>query len=190
MTKRRFEIPKAEGIETKSKGLPHVDVTKVSDGKILFAYNFLDLQHEAFNCGGTTTSWFLHLHENLSEISRLSPDEFRFQMRNHYDVHGHDFEQLDYKYRLPGDMLQQVESDCIQFRLSSSGGRVHGFFIENRLYIVWLDPHHNLYPSQRHGGRSFFDKPLSPYDELLLENASLQETLQEQQVMLDELTKP
>ena len=32
------------------------------------------------------------------------------------------------------------------FQLSSNQhGRVHGFFIENICYIVWLDPDHKLY---------------------------------------------
>jgi hypothetical protein len=33
-----------------------------------------------------------------------------------------------------------------QFSLSTNEhGRVHGFFIEDMFYIVWLDPNHNLY---------------------------------------------
>lgn len=33
-----------------------------------------------------------------------------------------------------------------QFQISANEhGRVHGFFIENVFYIVWLDPDHNLY---------------------------------------------
>jgi hypothetical protein len=33
-----------------------------------------------------------------------------------------------------------------QFSLSSNEhGRVHGFFIEEIFYVVWLDPNHDLY---------------------------------------------
>lgn len=40
---------------------------------------------------------------------------------------------------------QLVESPY-QFQISANEhGRVHGFFIENVFYIVWLDPDHNLY---------------------------------------------
>lgn len=34
-----------------------------------------------------------------------------------------------------------------QFEVSANEhGRVHGFFIENIFFLVWLDPQHNLYP--------------------------------------------
>jgi hypothetical protein len=41
---------------------------------------------------------------------------------------------------------EQLVSQPYQFQLSSNEyGRVHGFFIENVFYIVWLDPDHLLY---------------------------------------------
>ncbi|HAK5374822.1 TPA: hypothetical protein H1V70_002142 [Salmonella enterica] len=36
-----------------------------------------------------------------------------------------------------------------QFAVSrNEHGRVHGFFIGNVFHIVWLDPHHRLYPGR------------------------------------------
>ncbi|MFC4768755.1 hypothetical protein ACFO8Q_15525 [Effusibacillus consociatus] len=151
----------------------------------------MDLQHQAFNCGGTDRGWFLHLFENLREISRLSRNEFVVQQRQHYDVHPHDWKKTAYIYDLPEGMLEQLGEDkCIQFRLSSSGGRVHGFMIENRFYVVWLDPHHNLYPDQRFGGLKFFDKPLNPYEELLLQYKELEKKYNELSEILDAYTTP
>ncbi|MCT7972974.1 hypothetical protein [Laspinema olomoucense] len=41
---------------------------------------------------------------------------------------------------------QLVDTPYQLFQLSANEyGRVHGFFIENISYIVWLDPNHNLY---------------------------------------------
>ncbi|QXE21583.1 hypothetical protein B6N60_00260 [Richelia sinica FACHB-800] len=41
---------------------------------------------------------------------------------------------------------EQLVGQPYQFQLSSNEyGRVHGFFIENVFYIVWLDPDHLLY---------------------------------------------
>jgi hypothetical protein len=41
---------------------------------------------------------------------------------------------------------EQLVSQPYQFQLSSNEyGRVHGFFIDNVFYIVWLDPDHLLY---------------------------------------------
>ncbi|HEU0055405.1 MAG TPA: hypothetical protein VFQ39_19595 [Longimicrobium sp.] len=35
-----------------------------------------------------------------------------------------------------------------QFQLSVHTGRVHGFFIDLVFHVVWLDPHHALYPGR------------------------------------------
>jgi hypothetical protein len=41
---------------------------------------------------------------------------------------------------------EEIVSIPYQFSLSSNEhGRVHGFFINEIFYIVWLDPDHNLY---------------------------------------------
>ena len=40
---------------------------------------------------------------------------------------------------------QLVDTPYQLFEISLNQGRVHGFFIENIIYIVWLDPEHKLY---------------------------------------------
>ncbi|NER33336.1 MAG: hypothetical protein F6J93_04585 [Oscillatoria sp. SIO1A7] len=38
------------------------------------------------------------------------------------------------------------EQQAFQFEISANQyGRIHGFFINNIFYVVWLDPNHNLY---------------------------------------------
>jgi len=43
-------------------------------------------------------------------------------------------------------------SELYQIRISKSKGGIHGILIENIFYVVWLDPHHNMYPDDRYGG--------------------------------------
>ncbi|MDJ0676493.1 MAG: hypothetical protein QNJ36_14115 [Calothrix sp. MO_167.B42] len=44
---------------------------------------------------------------------------------------------------------EQLVDTPYQFSLSSNEhGRVHGFFIDEVFYIVWLDPQHLLYPGK------------------------------------------
>jgi hypothetical protein len=44
---------------------------------------------------------------------------------------------------------EQVVDTPYQFSLSSNEhGRVHGFFIGEVFYVVWLDPEHQLYASR------------------------------------------
>lgn len=35
---------------------------------------------------------------------------------------------------------------------TTSKGGVHGAVSDNIFYIIWFDPHHNLYPDKNHGG--------------------------------------
>lgn len=42
-----------------------------------------------------------------------------------------------------------IRSQAVPYQFSLSGnahGRVHGFFIGDVFYVVWLDPEHQLYP--------------------------------------------
>ncbi len=138
--------------------------------KMRFSFVHFDREHEAFNCGGTKVGWFLDLLETIKHISNLTRIEFEYHQRQHYQVHRHDWSKTSYKFDcLPPDLMEQIEDECYQFRLSTGSGRVHGFFIENTFYVVWLDPHHNMNPDERFGGLKFFDKPLSQYDEVLVE---------------------
>lgn len=156
--------------------------------KIKFSFIYFDKEHEAFNCGKTNPGWFLEVFENIKQICGLTRNEFQYEYRTHYDSHKHDFSKTAYKYRLPIDVMEQNEEDCCQFRISTAHGRVHGFFIDSTFYIVWLDPHHNMNPDERYGGIKFYDKPLTPYNELLVEAESLKKENKELIEMLDELT--
>jgi hypothetical protein len=169
------------------------EISKFREDKVMFSFHFLDLQHKAFNCGRTNESWFLHLFENLREISKLSRNEFVVQQRNHYDVHPHDFNKTEFHYKesLPAGYFEQLNEDwCIQFRLSSSGGRVHGFMIDNTFYVLWLDPHHNMNPGEGYGGVKLYKAPPTPYEILEAEYEGLKKYANELEKMLEELTAP
>lgn len=49
---------------------------------------------------------------------------------------------------LDANFMEQIKDDCWQLGIDNHKFRVHGFFIENVFYIVWLDPNHNLYYSK------------------------------------------
>ena len=46
---------------------------------------------------------------------------------------------------LDTNLFLQIKDECWQLGINNETFRVHGFFIENVFYIVWLDPLHNLY---------------------------------------------
>lgn len=168
---------------------------RMNDG-LRFSFHFFDREHKAFNCGDTGSEWFVGLFDSFKEVSRLCLNELK-QQRRHYDAHEHDWADLDYSYSLPSPLWDQVRDHCLQFRISQSEGRVHGFTINNTFYVVWLDPHHNLYPCERHGGRTFHQAPLTPYEvamrelEIMREEmASATQELDEHKALLEELTDP
>lgn len=160
-------------------------LSEFHDGKMMFSFVHFDRDHDAFNCGGTTTAWYIQLLDTVKHVSSLSRIEFENHQRQHYDVHRIDWDSVKYRFNTPMD-LEQV--DCYQFRLSQAGGRVQGFMIENRFYIVWLDPHHNLYPDERFGGTKYFAKPLNAYQELEIRCAKLEEENKSLMELLDERT--
>ncbi|HOX41196.1 MAG TPA: hypothetical protein PK263_03305 [bacterium] len=50
-----------------------------------------------------------------------------------------------------GILGEDVDADAWQFGLTvNQHGRVHGYFVENVFYVVWLDPKHELCPGQKH----------------------------------------
>jgi hypothetical protein len=98
-------------------------------------------------------------------------NELFYIKRQFYDAHIHDWTKTSSKYPFKEDFFDQHE--CVQFRLESSKSRAHGYIIGNCFYILWLDPYHNLYPDDRHGGLKYFEKPLSCFEILNRESIQL-----------------
>lgn len=178
--KRSVSLPKPNTGRVKGKvrkAIPLLEekieeLHKRSDEKLLFSFEHLDKGHEAFNLGGIETKWYISLFEALQEVSKISRNELVVEKYHHFQSHQHEWEKLDYIYNLDKSFLEQVE--CLQFRLSTGGGRVHGFVAGNRFYIVWLDPHHNLYPDKKHSGSKFYDQPMNSYLKLLCDYKNLE----------------
>ena len=156
------------------------------NGKITFSWYHFDRKHIAFNLGGTRLEWYVDLIDALKEVSQRT--RYQLQTEHHFRAHKHDWIKLKYKYDLPEDVWAQLDEDaCWQFHLSKSTGVVHGFFIDSLLCIVWLDPHHNLYPDQKYGGAKFFDKPLNMYERILVEKEALEQRIIELEKDIKEL---
>lgn len=122
--------------------------------KIIFSFRFLDFSNPAFNLGGVCEKWYPELFNMLSNVSKLNRNELIITHEKIYRCHEHDWDNLDYSFNFDDEFLKQI--DCRQIRISKSKGGIHGFLIGNTFYVVWIDPHHNLYPDERYGGRKFF----------------------------------
>lgn len=176
--KVKFPIPQSELNELRD----------LQNKKLVFSFRFLELNHEAFNLGGTCNKWSNDLFKLLNELSNVNRHEFVNRLRTHYRSHTHDWSKLDYKYNFSEEFLEQVE--CRQARISLSKGGFHGFIVGNRFYIVWLDPHHNLYPDDKHGGRKFFNEPETCCSYRDTELDRLNQENKELEALLEERTSP
>ncbi|MFW2490264.1 hypothetical protein ACN077_17120 [Clostridium chromiireducens] len=192
----KVEIPNEKA---KAKGIiPLSDeerklLSERANEKIIFSFNFLDLENELFNLGSMEkrkvpicSEWFITLIQSLKEISNLKPSELKNEQRSHYEFHAHDWDKVSSKFKFDKGFLEQV--DGVQFRISSSKGRVHGFMIGNRFYIVWLDPYHNLYPDDRFGGIKYYQKPENCIEKLSQEIIRLKKENNELTELLDQAT--
>ncbi|OZB90045.1 hypothetical protein [Paenibacillus sp. XY044] len=143
-----------------------------SKEKIVFSWRYFDGKHEAFNCGNADKSWFMDLMEVMKNVSNMSLNEY--MQCKPLRVHSHDWSKVTYKYdHLTAEQVKQIENDTTQFSISQAKGRVHGFLIENLLFVVWFDPDHNLYPGDR--DLVLARQPLSSYEILQLEHDTLKE---------------
>lgn len=195
--KQKYGIPKPKEIPHKVKKYPIekdviASLRERANEKIIFSFRFLDKEHELFNMGSmekrkipVCSEWFITLLDTLKSVSNIAINELKSQ-RQHYDYHEHDWEKLRVRYNFDNDFLEQVE--CVQIRLSASTGRVHGFVVGNTFYIVWLDPHHNLYPDERYGGEKYYSKPETCFEKLSKENVRLKLENEELMKLLDKQT--
>lgn len=173
---------------------------KATNKEIIFSFKFLDRLHEAFNLGNLKNvcdNWFVELLDCLKEVSNRNWGQLINESK--FDPHSHNFEKTNFKYELfDKEALKQLE--CVQFRLSKSYGRVHGFLIDNFFYIYWLDPHHNMNDSKGYGGVTKHPAIKSCYEllndhniNLYQENEKLQNKIknmeEEQDSILEELIR-
>jgi hypothetical protein len=122
--------------------------TQPNDEKIVFSFELLD-SNEYFNIDCTCSNWSTDLMNMMQSISSVTRKRFKTDIsfrRGTYRIHKHDV-----KPPVPFPVNVNFE-EVEQIRLGASKGGIHGFLAENVFYVVWLDPLHNMYPDDRHGG--------------------------------------
>lgn len=95
-------------------------------------------------------NYFNKLLERLRDLSRMTKKELTVENSGKRSLRCHVIDFGDKRttencFGLPRE--SDLYDDAWQFEVSqNTNGRVHGYFIENVFYIVWLDPKHDLYP--------------------------------------------
>jgi hypothetical protein len=136
--------------EVKVKYLsPNADKTLEGDSdRISFSFHYLNLNHEKFNIDSKPTQYFIKLVDRLKSISSMESSQFIEHSDQTLRCHRIKWEKTTEKsFGIPNeDTIVDVPR---QFSISANRhGRVHGFFIGNVFYVVWLDPEHKLYSNR------------------------------------------
>lgn len=111
---------------------------------IAFSFKFLIDNNEKFSIKDKDARYLEALLNRLRDLSTMRVNE----MRDNQSLRCHPIDwdkTTETCFGFPSE--EQIVGTPYQlFQISSNEhGRVHGFFIENVAYIVWLDPDHNLY---------------------------------------------
>ena len=135
--------------------IPITDITK-KDKKFHISFEYLDSDNKKYSMDLVSNSrekiqFYNDLLKKINEYSKL--DNFKLDIRGRYSDtnHIHPINWRDDRIReksftcLNSSLMEQIKDDCWQLGINNQGFRIHGFFIENIFYIVWLDPKHNLY---------------------------------------------
>ena len=130
---------------------PHIRPSQIDETKKV-SFNFRRLHNIRdkfdYQCKGAI--YFNCLINRFCEISRMSRQELTVTNRGDHcglrchSINFNDDNVTENGFGIPGN--DEVNDDAWQFSLSSNEhGRVHGYFVGNIFFIVWLDPEHNLY---------------------------------------------
>jgi len=111
-----------------------------------FSFKYLQTQNEKFSICDRDPNYFTAFLERLRDLSTLTAQEIkmnRSQSLRCHPIKGRETTEPN-GFGIPNE--KELVTIPYQFSLSTNEhGRVHGFFIEDIFYIVWLDPNHNLY---------------------------------------------
>lgn len=128
--------------------------------RISFSFSFFDRTRDEFNCGRADASWFIGLLDRLRDLSQMTISEIKNPAtQGKLRIHSHSWDKIRDKLNFSEQWINQYAEDgrFYQISVSKAKGRIHGFMIENTFFIVWLDPDHNLYPMEKHGGLKISD---------------------------------
>jgi len=140
-------IPSQSGKEPDVKHLPPSTDKAIQNysNRISFSFHFLSINHDKFNSNGKAPKYYQKFIDRLKDISGIEKKRLSDYSNKTLRFHPIKWEDTtEESFGIPNeDTIVEVP---MQFSLSANEhGRVHGFFIGNIFYIVWLDPDHKLY---------------------------------------------
>ena len=141
------KIPKARKVVDSEVSIPKPKLN-ITESAVSFSFEALET-NEYFNLDGTCINWSSELFEMMKNISSVKKSELisGHYAKSTYRVHTH--ENASPPTPLPKGVALK---DLYQIRISKSKGGIHGIFVGDVFYVIWLDPLHNMYPNENYGG--------------------------------------
>ena len=135
-----------------AEAIPSVQPLPDTD-TLRFSFKHLDLTGNAkFSLTRCRDGYLKTLLERLRDLSRLTVKEFRTSRSNALRSHPIDFSETTEPQGFHALNEQLRSEQAWQFQLTANEhGRVHGILLLDTFYVVWIDPDHELYSSQRQG---------------------------------------
>ena len=138
--------------EAVRKNTPHVKSDPPEEKRfVCFNFKHLFRTHPVFSYRNCDTQYFCGLLARLKALSRMTRSELVNNRSDALRCHPIDFTTRSIGPGITGFGLgEDADDEAYQFNISQRAhGRVHGRFIGDIFYIVWLDPDHALYPRNR-----------------------------------------
>lgn len=126
-----------------------INPTRLKPQGTSFSLKYYQDGHDKFSCQDKPVTYWMKLFERLKDLSGLITQDLLSNRSSSLRCHPIRWDDTsENSFGLPNE--EQLVDMPYQFSLSSNKhGRVHGFFIDEIFYIVWLDPDHQLYDSNR-----------------------------------------
>lgn len=145
MSKKK-KIPQPKGNIQKAERIKPTPIPKPKG--ISFSYKYFQSNHSKFSVTNSQSEYLIAFLERLRDISNYTLGELLSNRSKALRCHPIDWsDTTESCFGIPNE--EDLVDTPYQFSISSNKyGRVHGFFINQIFYIVWLDPNHRLYPSK------------------------------------------
>jgi len=125
--------------------LPGIQAVAVKPQGLSFSFKYFQQQNKRFSVCDRDIAYWLTLLARFKGLSGMTVQELLRSRSKAIRCHPITWQDTSQRcFGLPNE--EQLVDTPYQFSLSANAhGRVHGFFINDVFYVVWLDPEHRLY---------------------------------------------
>jgi hypothetical protein len=132
------------------KDVPSIRALELTNKHTRFSFKHLDLAHTAFTVTHRDSDYFCCVLGQLKELSRFPAAELRANHSKAVRCHPITWKETSQPGGFTHLNKQLRDIDAWQFQIEKNTyGRIHGLFLDDVFFVIWLDPEHKLYPQKK-----------------------------------------